>query len=191
MLNLMAVMETMGTREQIIYTVLISLGILGFRYYKYKKIEVKMNGMYELGFLGTSAPFFMDLATTIVAFLPFLMMIATSLIVLRNKAHSIAQVVLFIVSVVVLIYFEIGVKVGGGFEMFTEESSVSHDYAHIVLIAHILVALFTMFIWAFTLITAKKHVRERKHPNMGKITLFGVILTSISGIWVYMLLFVH
>ena len=150
-----------------------------------------MDYMFEAGFLGSRAPFFMDFVTVIVALLPFLMMISISLIVLRNKAHSISQTVLLIVSVIVLIYFEIGVRVGGGFEVFMEGSSVSHDYAYIVLIAHILISLFTMFIWAFTLIKAKKHVRERKHPMMGKITLLGVIFTSISGIWVYVLLFVQ
>ena len=152
-----------------------------------------MDYMLEVGFLGTRAPFFMDFATVIVALLPFLMMIGISLIALRNKAHSIAQAVLFIVSVVVLICFEIGVRVGGGFEVFMEGSSISHDNAYIVLIAHILVSLFTMFIWAFTLIKAKKyaHAHEHKHTKMGNITFFGVIFTSILSIWVYRLLFVQ
>lgn len=152
-----------------------------------------MDYMLEVGFLGTKAPFFMDFATVMVALLPFLMIIGISLTVLRNKAHSIAQAVLFIVSVVVLICFEIGVRVGGGFEVLMEDSSISHDYAYIVLIAHILVSLFTMFIFAFTLIKAKKYVHEneQKHTKMGNITFFGVIFISISGVWVYRLLFVQ
>lgn len=150
-----------------------------------------MDYMLEVGFLGTKAPFFMDFATVMVALLPFLMMIGISLIALRNKAHSIAQAVLFIVSVIVLICFEIGVSVGGGFEVFMEDSSISHDYAYIVLTTHILVSLFTMFIWAYTLIKAKKHLQEHKHKKMGNITFFGVIFISISGIWVYRLLFVQ
>ena len=151
-----------------------------------------MDYMFEIGFLGTRAPFFMDFVTLIVAILPLLMIGAISFASSKKyKTHAVAQIILFIVSVIVLIYFEMGVRVGGGFKVFMEGSSVSHDYAFIVLIAHILISLFTMYIWILTLSKAKKHLYEQKHKKMARMTFLGVLFTSLSGIWVYLLLFVY
>jgi len=150
-----------------------------------------MDYMFEVGFLGTRAPFFMDFITIIVAILPLLMMGAISFAIAKKyKYHAIAQRVLFIVSTIVLIYFEVGVRVGGGFQGFMEGSSVSYSYALIVLILHIAISIFTLFVWVLTLTRTKKHLRENTHKKMARITFIGVLLTSLSGIWVYLLLFV-
>ncbi len=151
-----------------------------------------MNYMFESGFLGTRAPFFMDFVTLIVAALPFLMLGAIYFARIKKyKVHQIAQYALFVVSVVVVAYFEVGVRIGGGFDSFIEGSSVAHNYALIVLLVHILIAVVTLFMWILSLGRAKKYLREGKHKEMGKITFSGVVLTSLSGIWVYMLLFVY
>lgn len=151
-----------------------------------------MNYMFESGFLGTRAPFFMDFVTLIVALLPFLMMgVIYFAKIKKYKLHQIAQYVLFVVSVIVVAYFEIGVRIGGGFDSFIKDSGVAHNYALIVLVIHILIAVATLFIWILALGRAKKYLREGKHKDMGKMTFSGIILTSLSGIWVYMLLFVY
>jgi len=151
-----------------------------------------MNYMFETGFLGTRAPFFMDFVTLIVAFLPFLMMGAIYFAKIKKyKAHQIAQYILFIVSVIVVTYFEMGVRIGGGFDAFMLESSVGHNYALIVLIVHIIIAVSTLYIWVLSLTRAKKYLKEQKHVKMGQMTFVGIVLTSLTGIWVYLLLFVY
>jgi putative membrane protein len=151
-----------------------------------------MEYMYEAGFFGTRAPFFMDFVTLIVAILPFLMMgVIYFAKIKKYKAHQIAHIVLFVVSVIVVAYFEAGVRVGGGFNSFIKESGVAHNYALIVLILHIIIAVATLFVWVLAITRAKKYLRENKHKQIGKITFVGVLLTSLSGIWVYMLLFVY
>jgi len=151
-----------------------------------------MNYMFEVGFLGTRAPFFMDFVTLIVALLPLLMMFIISLAINKKyKAHAFGQIALFIVSVIVLTYFEMGVRMGGGFKTFMEGSSVSHDYALIILIIHIIISTITLFVWGFTLLRAKTHLNDGTHKKNGRRTFVGVVLTSLSGIWVYLLLFVY
>jgi len=151
-----------------------------------------MNYMFEAGFLGTRAPFFMDFVTLIVALLPLLMMLIITLAIKkRYKAHAFGQIALFIVSVIVLTYFETGVRVGGGFKTFMEGSSVSHDYAFLVLVVHILISTGTLFIWGYTLLRAKTHLNNNVHKKNGIRSFIGVVLTSLSGIWVYLLLFVY
>ncbi|MCK4974575.1 MAG: DUF420 domain-containing protein [Sulfurimonas sp.] len=148
--------------------------------------------MFNAGFFGTRGPFFMDLVTLIVALLPLLVAGAISLA--RNKhykAHSYVQIFIFAFSVIVLSYFEYGVRLSGGFDTFMEESSVSHDYAFIVLIFHIVISIVTLIIWGTTIFRAKKMLQLKKHRKAGLITFTGVVLTSLTGIWVYFLMFVY
>lgn len=151
-----------------------------------------MDYMFHQGFFGTRAPFFMDLVTLIVALLPLL--VATSIYLAktkRYKAHSYAQITIFAFSVIVLGYFETGVRNIGGFEYFMQESGVSHNYAFIVLIFHIAISVITLIIWSMQLFMVKKLLKLQKHRKIGLIVFTGVVMTSLTGIWVYFLMFVY
>ena len=39
--------------------------------------------------------------------------------------------------------------------------------------------------------STKKHLVNNKHKKMARATFTGIVLTSLSGIWVYLLLFVY
>jgi putative membrane protein len=161
-----------------------------------KKIEElkvsNMEYMFEAGFFGTRAPIFMDVVTLIVALLPLLVAGAIYLAKSkRYKAHAYAQIFIFAFSVIVLGYFETGVRMVGGFDSFMKDSGVSHNYAVIVLIFHIAISVVTLIIWATTLFMAKKQVQLSKHRKAGLMTFTGVVMTSLTGIWVYFLMFVY
>jgi len=148
--------------------------------------------MTHPGFFGTRAPFFMDLVTLIVAFLPLL--VTGAIILAKNKMyqlHAYAQIFIFAFSVIVLIYFETGVRIGGGFNAFMDGSSVTHGYAFFVLLLHIAIAVITLGVWGTTLIRAKYFLTTGLHKVLGRISFVGIILTSLSGIWVYLILFVY
>lgn len=147
--------------------------------------------MFYPGFLGTRAPFFMDVVTLIVSLLPLLIAIAISLA--RNKyykSHSFVQVFIFAFSVIVLFYFEVGVRMAGGFNAFMQESSVPHNYAFIVLIFHIIISVITLIYWSKTIFLAKKQLKEGLHKRTGIKTFMWVVATSLTGIWVYLLMFI-
>ena len=147
--------------------------------------------MFHPGFFGTRAPFFMDLVTLIVSLLPLLVAVAISFA--RNKhykAHAYTQIFIFTFSVIVLFYFEYGVRLAGGFDAFMQESSVSHAYAFVVLIFHIIVSVITLIIWATTIFRAKNQLKNKQHKKAGILTFMGVVATSLSGIWVYLLMFI-
>jgi len=159
----------------------------------------EMDYMFEAGFLGTKAPLFMDFVTLIVAFLPILVYGAILFAKKRMyKIHMILQNIIFIFSVFVLVYFEVGVRVGGGFEAFISESEVSYTYALIILLIHILIAIVMLFYWIATIFTGNYHYKKgtlpgrnsKLHRNLAVKTFIGIIFTSFSGVWVYLLLFV-
>ncbi len=144
------------------------------------------------GFLGTRAPLFMDIVSVIVAFLPFLMLGIIFLAKIKKyKLHALLQGILFVVSVLVLTFFEIGVRFVGGFKNFMDGSGVGHDYAFIVLIFHIMVSVISLIIWTTTLLMAKKQLQLGKHKRAGWLTFIGVSMTMLTGMWVYLILFVY
>jgi len=159
-----------------------------------------MDYMFEAGFLGTKAPLFMDMVTLIVAFLPLLVYGAIVLAKKRMyKLHNVVQNILFLFSLVVIVYFEIGVRVGGGFDAFMSESEVSYTYALIVLVLHIIIATLMLYYWSATIIHGNYHYIKRalpgrassRHKVLAVKTYMGIIFTSFSGVWVYLLLFVY
>jgi len=159
-----------------------------------------MDYMFQSGFLGTRAPFFMDFVMIIVALLPLLVMGAISMAKVKAyRLHAIVQNIIFIISVIVVGYFEYGVRAGGGFETFIEESHASHSYSLYVLIFHIVVATLSLVIWIKTLWSARGATKSsnlpgshsQNHKKIGKLTFLGICLTSFTGIWVYILLFVY
>ena len=159
-----------------------------------------MDFMFQPGFLGTRAPLFMDIVSVIVALLPFLIYGAISLAKKKNyRAHESVQKLLFVVSVIVVAFFEIGVRMEGGYKNLMEGSSVSHDYLLYVLIFHIIISVITLILWVKTLLSAKRYKRQSTLPGLysqahrkdGQYTFIGIILTMLTGAWVYALLFVY
>lgn len=157
-----------------------------------------MDYMFQPGFLGTRAPFFMDFVMIMVALLPLLVVIAISFAKKRNYSlHAFTQTFIFVVAVIVVGYFEYGVRAGGGYEGFVEGSSVSHNYAFYVLVFHIAVAIIGFIVWTHTLVTARKDSKNHTLPGLysmthkkaGRRAFMWIVTTAITGIWVYTLLF--
>jgi len=159
-----------------------------------------MDFMFQPGFLGTRAPLFMDIVSVIVALLPFLIYGAISLAKKKYySAHEAVQKLLFVISVIVVAFFEIGVRMEGGYKSLMEGTSVSHDYLLYVLIFHIIISVITLILWVKALVTAKRYKRlatlpglySQAHKKDGQRTFIGIILTMLTGAWVYALLFVY
>ena len=159
-----------------------------------------MEYMFAPGFLGTKAPFFMDFVTLIVALLPLL--IYTSILLARKgfvKIHAASQVLIYIVSVIVVFYFEYGVRSEGGFDYFMQDSDASYSYSLFVLVLHIAIATVTFLYWSYTVFKASNAMQNKqlpgrfsaKHRLMALKSFVGIVLTSFSGIWVYILLFIY
>lgn len=157
-----------------------------------------MDYMFQPGFLGTRAPFFMDFVMIMVALLPLLVVIAISFAKKKHYTlHALVQSTIYVVAVVVVGYFEYGVRAGGGYEGFVKGSSVSHHYAFYVLLFHIAVAVIGFIVWTYTLWTARKDSKaktlpglySKSHKKAGKRAFLWIVATSVTGIWVYILLF--
>jgi len=154
--------------------------------------------MFDVGFLGTRAPYFMDIVVVIVALLPLLIGASIWLAIKAEyRLHHITQSVLFAVTAIILIYFEFGIHRAGGFEYYMKESSFNLTVGFYLLIVHIIIATITMILWMSTLYFAKAD-RKRKalpglytssHKKAGQRVALGIVLTSFSGVGIYWILF--
>lgn len=158
-----------------------------------------MEYMFTNGFLGTKAPLFMDLVVIIVVLLPLLVLGAIAFAKKGfYKTHALLQTVIFIVSVIVVGYFEYGVRIGGGFELFAKQSSIDHTALLVVLVTHITIAALTLLLWCYVIYSAIREYSNNRLPGAGaslshimwgKRLYLGIVLTAATGALVYLLLF--
>lgn len=154
--------------------------------------------MFTTGFLGTAAPFYMDLVTLYFALLPFLLFLAIRKAVNGDyEAHYKMQLATYVLTLLIVVVFEIGVRLSGGFVAFMEQSAANYTAMVIFLIVHIIIAVASVVLWSALLYGATKRYRIEKgsiqssHKKVGKIVFAGLTLTSIMGVMIYFFLFVY
>jgi len=153
--------------------------------------------MFEIGFFGTKAPLFMDVITLYFAFLPFLMGFAIMMAVKkRYDLHFKMQMAIYIATISVVVIFEIGVRLFGGFNAFMHESNANYTFMLTFLIIHIIIALLSVVLYTILMHSAvKKYKLHSKpfissHKKFGIITYLGMSITSITGVLIYYFLFI-
>ena len=152
--------------------------------------------MFEAGFLGTRALWFMDVVTLWFAVLPFLM--AAAIVQAKRKryeAHKRFQAVLFVITLGMVVLFEVGVRFSGGFAAYAEQSGMAFSALVALLAVHILIAVAAVGMWAWLLIDALGRFRlnggvAASHKRYGQAVFAGMSVTSFLGVMIYWLLFI-
>ena len=154
--------------------------------------------MFENGFFGTSAPLYMDVITLYFGILPLLMGGAIYMAVKkRYELHYKMQLSIFIMTLVIVLVFEIGVRISGGFNAFMEHSNANYTNMVIFLAIHILVAIVTVVLYSLLIYSSIKQFKlkhepvVKSHKKLGMIVFFGMTLTSIMGSLIYYFLFMY
>ncbi len=153
----------------------------------------------EPGFLGTKAFMYLDLVTLYFAMLPFLLAFSIRYALKKEyEKHYRSQIIIFMVSLVVVVVFEIGVRLSGGFTEFTKESTLPYTFLSVFLGIHILIALLSIVLWVIVLYTSLQEYRSgrdmaafaRSHKRKARVLFIGLTVTSITGVMIYIFLFV-
>lgn len=155
--------------------------------------------MFEIGFLGTKAPLFMDIVTLIVVLLPFLLWGSIFLVKRKKyKLHKQTQIMLFIITILVVVFFEYGVRLDGGIKKYLTYTDISDSFVIGFLVFHITIASGTIILWSrlmYLSLKASKSFLPGKfsayHKKFAKVTNIAIILTAVTGFGVYYILFVN
>ena len=76
---------------------------------------------FSKGFLGTDAPLYMDIATIYFAILPFLLAFSIFYAVKKQyKKHFISQFIILSTTLYIVVLFEIGLRISGGFNQLAD-----------------------------------------------------------------------
>ena len=113
-------------------------------------------------------------------------------------AHKKIQNVVYIVCVLGVLALEGLIRFSGGSGSLTENSSYSGTpFFKILLIAHIIGAVLTYFLWTVLIIFSNRKFRKELpgkfsliHKKLGHILFFGLIYTAVTALIVYVMLLV-
>ena len=152
--------------------------------------------IFEKGFLGTTAPFYLDLTTVYFAVLPFLLAFSIYFAIKKEYGkHFISQAIILGITLIIVVIFEICIRISGGFLEYSKYSNVSFDFMLIFLTIHILIAIAAVGGWLFLFISSYKDYKNnsfngKKHKKIGKAIFTALTISSIMGVFIYLFLFV-
>jgi len=150
------------------------------------------------GFLETRASLYMDIVVSFLVALPFLVAFSIFLAARKNlKLHQFMQGLLLFSTTFILAFFAYIVHYYEGLENLLQQSTISRDQGLLLLATHIIIAVITLLSWTLTFFYASSDRRRRAlpgvysatHKRAGRNVFLGILLTSVSAIIVYWMLF--
>ena len=113
----------------------------------------------------------------------------------RYDAHRWAQTLLFAVTLGMVLLFEIGVRLSGGFAAYADQSGIPFGTLVTLLAIHILIAVAAVGLWAWLAVDSLRRVRAGGsvspwHKQYGRTVFAGMSITSFLGVMIYWLLFI-
>lgn len=153
----------------------------------------------QTGFLGTNALLYMDIVTIYFAIYPILLYISIIFAIKKEyQKHFISQSVILFTTILMILVFEIGVRVTGGFSLFVKQSSISYDFLLIFLIVHIVIAISSLSGWLYQFIISYRAYKKNnmslfqsnKHKRIGRYIFLALCLNSMMGVSIYIFLFI-
>lgn len=146
----------------------------------------------------TQPPLYMNVITIYFIFLPFLMASAIYMAIKKKFAlHYKMQLSIFIITLMVIVIFEVGVRLSGGFSAFMKTSNADMTYMTLFLALHILIALISVVLYFLVVFSAYKEIKLHKEPLIqnhklfGSLVFLGMSITSFMGTTIYYYLFVY
>ena len=153
---------------------------------------------FDAGFVGTRAAFYMDAVGVFFVLLPLLLALSIRFAIKKEfKSHYQSHIAIYTLTILVVIVFEVGLRLSGGFTEFIKQSPVNPTFFVIFLIVHILIALVTIGTWTYQVIVSLKAYKHgqltdkkaQNHKLIGKWIYAGIVITVLMGGGIYYFLF--
>jgi putative membrane protein len=157
-----------------------------------------MSDVMPHGFLGTRADLFMDVVIVFLTLLPVLMLTAfRAARTGRLSMHRNMQAGTLAVVLVVVVLFELDIRLTGGKAAFLAQNPTRADLVAPILRFHVAIATLTFLAWLSLAVASWSRFRatlpgafSHMHRRLGKAAFVGACLVSATGALVHALLFV-
>lgn len=151
--------------------------------------------MLQPGFLTATAPLFLDLCTIYYFILPFLLFASIRYAIKGDyKKHIASQILIFIITMTVIVIFETGIRMNGGFVGLIKQSTLPYIPMMYFMVVHIIIAFTSLCLWTYLIsssyISFRKNGLIQHHAMLGRLTFTGIASSCIMGVVIYLLLFV-
>lgn len=156
--------------------------------------------IFEAGFLGTKAPFFMDVITLFFAVMPLMLLISVSFAKVKNyKLHFITQGFTLGLALLITVFFEVCVRISGGFLEWSKTANISYDFILTFLVIHIFIAILAVGGWLFLFISSYKKYKalgyegfkNTNHKKIGMSIFLALTISAAMGVYIYYALFIY
>ena len=151
--------------------------------------------MLETGFLTDKSPLFLDISTIYFFLLPFFLFLSIRQAIRGEyKKHINSQIAIFIVSMIMIVVFEYGMRLHGGFFILMKQSQFEYTPLLVFLLIHIVIATVTILAWVYLIFTSymsyKKDQFILHHAKLARYTVGGICITTTMGIMIFFAIFV-
>ena len=149
--------------------------------------------------MGTGAPFMMDVVVLALMVLVPLLFYSIRQVKPGNPIlHKRLQLLMAAILLLAVILFEIEVRLAGGiYELTNNSLYYKTRFFDIMLYTHLVFAISTPFLWAWTIAGALRHFKNgsmgvyaEMHKKLGWLSAMDLVCTSATGIWVYYISFI-
>jgi len=145
-----------------------------------------------------NAPKYMTIFSIFSSSLPFFLYLSIYQAKKKNiKIHFISQSILLGLTLLFVIYFEIMVRMYGGFLEFSDNSLVPYSFLIAYLFLHIIIASSSLGGWIYLYISSLKaylkkdevYFHSHKHKRIGIAIFMALTVNSIMGLLLHVFLF--
>ena len=158
-----------------------------------------MEYLFNIGFLGTRAPYYMDGIIVYLLLLPILILFSIFSATNRQYSlHRFMQTVLFTLTLIALIAFNYGIHMVENFDKLMAISSVNYNLAFYLLIIQTVLSMLMLILWISTLLFAISDRRRkalpglysRSHKISGRRTFMVIILSIVTTACFYWMVYI-
>lgn len=164
--------------------------------------------MMTSGFLGYDASFMLDFVVSALVLIVPVLLYSLYVVKIRKNftLHRNLQIALGVILFVAVVAFEVDTQiVHGGWENIVNKnpeqprlSGTAFDRVQQILHIHLIFAISTPVLWAATLTLALRkyaspplpNQHSRLHKALGWLSVFDIVMTSVTGLWFYYSAFV-
>jgi putative membrane protein len=113
------------------------------------------------------------------------------------KKHIISQSLILAISLVFILYFELMVRIDGGFIKYINNDTLPFGIIVIYMIIHILIAIVAVGGWLFLFIKSLKEYKQKdfktfsfNHKKIGQAIFIALSVSVLMGTIIYLALFI-
>ncbi|CAA6803353.1 MAG: Unknown protein [uncultured Campylobacterales bacterium] len=108
--------------------------------------------------------------------------------------HKYTQIGLFVVATLAVILLEVDIRFFHLNDAIEVSKYYGTTYLLVLFVIHLVFAFSSYILWIYMLIKSSKQYPKKfnfNHKLYGMILFFDLLMTSVTGIWLYVLLFIY